>query len=819
MQAATLERSAERGATWESAAAPSSLIGGGLSAARVDGIDARVEAGLSDLPRGRPEPTAGPGRPRNRLFPGSRLGQDWSVSSSLVLAGVFLSALAASASEPSAPAVDVQKIVRICEDGFPDLGMWRYRPGDDLRYAGEEFDDSGWLSARPYFLVGRSPPGWEGIGWFRRRVRVDERFRDRTLGVFVAQVGAFELYIDGRWVAGKGFPLPERPGELPFGSEGPLTTLELDEEEVVLAMRVATPADSKRYSPMPFAGALVDLCPPEVGVRRVHELFGWVRVVYGAFIGFSFTLGILHLLLHAAMPAADRRARRSRAEERASSAHERAGHLDYAVFTLALGSLSLFVLIRSYPGTFVEGWWTNLGFKISLLFLSAFGARFFAGAAFGPKSPIRRATLYLLGVALLLAPWMSIQMGYVLAITSMAVMLWLVLELARRRRPDRHVIVVGTVAMLVASAIQVAPELFGLGTFKNFAFMYGFVVLLGAMAIHLTRSVGRTHRALAARIEEVERLSEANLEEQARAQKAALERLALEAENQKQAQALEEANRRAALLEELEEANRKLRATQAQLVQSEKMASLGQLVAGVAHEMNTPIGAIHSVHGSLSRATLKLRDRLVELAPGALEDRKVLASLKVLDDGAGVIATGSERVSAIVHRLRTFARLDEAELQLVDLHDGLEDTLVLTRHELKRGIEVVRDYGELPRIACYPGQLNQVFLNLVVNARQAMGEKGTLKLSTRDVGDGVEVHISDDGPGIRSEHLSRIFDPGFTTKGVGVGTGLGLAICYRIVEAHRGRISVVSAPGEGATFSIWLPKDLEERARRAERPT
>ncbi len=262
----------------------------------------------------------------------------------------------------------------------------------------------------------------------------------------------------------------------------------------------------------------------------------------------------------------------------------------------------------------------------------------------------------------------------------------------------------------------------------------------------------------------------------------------------------------------LEETNRDLRETQAYLVQSEKMAALGTLVAGVAHEINTPVGAISSMHNTLLRAIDKLKQIFdAEIEGGIAEHRKLTATFKVAEDANRVIASGSERVNGIVKRLKSFARLDEAELKTADVHAGIEDTLVLIHHEIKHHINLIKEYGQLTPIACYPGKLNQVLLNLLVNAKQAVGEQGTITIKTRQHDGHVYISITDDGVGIAAENLSRIFDPGFTTKGVGVGTGLGLSIVYRIVhEDHHGDIQVESEKGVGTTFTVIIPDNLDE---------
>jgi signal transduction histidine kinase len=261
---------------------------------------------------------------------------------------------------------------------------------------------------------------------------------------------------------------------------------------------------------------------------------------------------------------------------------------------------------------------------------------------------------------------------------------------------------------------------------------------------------------------------------------------------------------------ELEQANRELRETQAQLVQSGKMASLGMLVAGIAHEINTPVGAINATQDTLRRAVGKLKKALEsELAGQSPEIRTIHVSLDAIETANQVIETGATHVALIVRRLRSFARLDEAELQRADIHQGLGEAIALVHHEVKDRIEIVRNFGDVPPIVCYPGRLNQVFLNLLNNSWQAIKGGGRIVITTKVAGDNVEIAIGDNGGGIPETDLKNIFDPGFTTKGVGVGTGLGLSICYQIIQDHKGRIDVESTVGEGTTFTITLPQDAQ----------
>jgi signal transduction histidine kinase len=207
-----------------------------------------------------------------------------------------------------------------------------------------------------------------------------------------------------------------------------------------------------------------------------------------------------------------------------------------------------------------------------------------------------------------------------------------------------------------------------------------------------------------------------------------------------------------------------------------------------------------------------LKAVLNDIVPeGYTGNPKLTATLKVMEDANRVIASGSDRVTTIVKRLRSFARLDEAELKDTNIHEGIEDTLMLIHHEIKHNISIIKNYGEVPVISCFPGKLNQVILNLLINARQAMQDRedGKITITTRHENGKVYISIGDNGMGIPPKNLQKIFDPGFTTKGVGVGTGLGLSIVYRIIrEDHLGDIKVESEPGKGTTFTIIIPDNL-----------
>ena len=254
---------------------------------------------------------------------------------------------------------------------------------------------------------------------------------------------------------------------------------------------------------------------------------------------------------------------------------------------------------------------------------------------------------------------------------------------------------------------------------------------------------------------------------------------------------------------ELEQANQKLRETQVHLIQSEKMASLGQLVAGIAHEINNPLSFalsnVFSIQGWLGQVLDEAGDGLTSELRGRLDK----ARARIIDTGQGL-----ERVRELVVKLRTFSRLDEGEFKTIDVREALESVLLFLRHKMSDRIEVVREYGPQNDLACYAGQLNQVLMNVVANAVDAIDEQGTITVSTACEAENFVISVKDSGCGIAADHLERIFDPFFTTKPVGQGTGLGLAISYKIVQAHKGHLTVRSDVGAGTEFKVVIPRNL-----------
>jgi signal transduction histidine kinase len=280
-------------------------------------------------------------------------------------------------------------------------------------------------------------------------------------------------------------------------------------------------------------------------------------------------------------------------------------------------------------------------------------------------------------------------------------------------------------------------------------------------------------------------------------------------------------NRQFATMNDLLQSNDKLEEAQSHLLQTEKMASIGQLAAGVAHEINNPIGFVHSNLNTLEKYLIDTFTmiNLYEQAENSISDPEVLAKLKAAKVELDIVflqedlrslmdetKDGIYRVKQIVQNLKDFSHVDATEeWHFYDLHKGLDNTLNIVNNEIKYKANVVKKYGNIPEVECISSQINQVVLNLLVNAGHAIEEHGTITISTGLQGDEVWVEIADTGKGIKPEHLNKIFDPFFTTKPVGQGTGLGLSLSYGIIQKHNGRIVLHSEVDKGTTFRIWLP--------------
>jgi len=326
----------------------------------------------------------------------------------------------------------------------------------------------------------------------------------------------------------------------------------------------------------------------------------------------------------------------------------------------------------------------------------------------------------------------------------------------------------------------------------------------GAADYLLKDRMTRLGPAVRRAIQERKLRRELRLEKEHAEAKAVIERALAETAERRAAVALglAESNR------ELEEANRRLKETQTQLIQNEKMASLGQLVAGIAHEINNPLAFVVN---NLFIVESGLDGLLPEIEPNLQSSS--LGKLRKFQGCLGEMRQGLDRVKELILDLRTFSRLDAGEFKTVDVAEGIDSVLLLLRHKMAGRIVAERRYGPERMLFCYAGRLNQVLMNLIVNAVEAIAGEGKIVITTSNTPDSFLISVRDSGEGIPEEIRSKIFDPFFTTKAIGQGTGLGLAISYGIVQDHGGSIDVQSEKGTGTEFTVRIPLNLASRRK------
>jgi len=271
---------------------------------------------------------------------------------------------------------------------------------------------------------------------------------------------------------------------------------------------------------------------------------------------------------------------------------------------------------------------------------------------------------------------------------------------------------------------------------------------------------------------------------------------------QDQAKKLQTANKQLGQKnKDLQATMQELKETQDQLLLNEKLAGLGQLVAGITHEINNPIGTVISSMDVLERCLAKIEDSLKDSKAG----EELAEMLKIAEDNVKVSADAGDRIALIAKSLKNFAALDESDYQVINIHQGIDNSLTLLAGELRDRVTVIRQYGEIPKIACYPGQLNQVFMNLFKNASQSISGEGSIEVRTSQDNNHIKIEIADSGRGIPSTKLNRIFDFGFTAGDTRMKMSSGLSTAYNIIQKHRGKMKIESMEGKGTTVSLFLP--------------
>lgn len=631
----------------------------------------------------------------------------------------------------SVPRVDDLPLV----GALPLLAGWRFRSGHAEARAARDFDDSGWmvLDSLETTLTEatRERIGWTGEGWFRLRLHVDPGLPAGAVGLLYGHSGALAIYLDG----------------LLLDTSGRVASRQADEQ-------VYLTGDVKRMTPLTLTPgaehviavhfsnrnslAVLD-SPDRLGFAtflvdlsqwgQLAQRYVYTSVFHQTLFVVPLAFGIFHLLLFLY--------------------HRRqVGHLYYALFALSVSVLIYAPLHLGYVHALREFMLLRLTFKWALLAVPLTALLFlyteFLG---GPTRLFKSACVLGVGVGALAFVIPLDFIYYVVLLFFVDVVRVVVLGL-RRDMPGTFIVRAGWFVFAGGCLLQVLMELSVIetpgGPFVFFPYIYGTLILVVSMSVYLARAVGRTNRELEDKLEQVSNLS---------------------------ARALEHERE----------------------VQSAKLSTLTHLVAGIVHEMNSPVGAIRSARDTLARAVARLREGI----PSG-------PALQAIDGATSALESATDRLGTILSGFKSFSHLDEAEWQIARLEEGLDSTVALMDSQLQGQITVEKEYGGIPAIWCTPARLNQVFMHLITNALQAMDGPGTLRLRTWVEDDRVCVGIRDSGVGIPAEQLGGLFDVAFRRR-ARVKMGMGLVADSHTVSEHGGKMHVHSKVGVGTEVIIRLP--------------
>lgn len=680
------------------------------------------------------------------------------------------------------------------------LEYFRYHAGDDINWAMKEYDDSNWPMVKSNFYIDSLPDSnWRGIGWFRASIKISNKLVNEPLMIIAHHLGAMEIYLDGRLIESYG-TVSSNPDieDIVVNPQYKPTVFEIgDTLRHVIAIRFSNAEGKSHFRLDNNQGFDIVLSKY---TDSIDDAIVFVRMSTAhnlAFTAAPLLLGIIHLFLFIFYP-------RMR------------DNLYFAIFAISMAVMPFCFIIMEITESYRIFILANWIMKTSVVSMTVFGAAFVYSAFYGKLLKIFWIFAAAGFVWLIFSWWLTIEILYIFSIVILMEIIRTTLLAIHRRRPGAWIVGLGILSFTSSSIYIMLVDtgiIKSLSIHSYFIFLYGMAMLILSMSVYLGWRFAKTNKQLELQIVQVKELSDKTIEQERLAKEQQMRQALLETEINHRRKEAEKARELAEALKKLEIAHRELQDTQAQLIQAEKMASLGQLVAGIAHEINTPVGAVSSMHDTSRRALAKLKDEMLAECENDKQKAQLAKAFETIEGMYKVIDDGTGRVVNIVRRLKSFARLDEAELKSVDIHEGIEDTLTLIHHEIKHNITIRKNYSDIPPIACYPGKLNQVFLNLLINARQAIKDKGEIEITTylKDSDSKVYIEISDTGMGIEEKNINRIFDPGFTTKGVGVGTGLGLSICYQIMKDHFGEIKVKSTAGEGTTFTLIIPTDLNRQ--------
>ncbi|MGF1510358.1 MAG: ATP-binding protein [Myxococcota bacterium] len=587
------------------------------------------------------------------------------------------------------------------------------------------------------------PDRWDGSSWFWQRITyVGEPVE---VHLWLQHLGDVDVFFDGRRVGGN---VRAHGTAVDLTGRSPIE-LRIEPGEHLLALHVHNPWAVRLERMMSWAGFSAELNRSEDSFTEHWDPIARHAAFHGWLNGFVMALILFHLVLYAA--------RRSRTDSLLCAASIFA----FGLF-IYLQFLSLYAESAKghYATVLVSNALTPLG--------SALLARFFFGVTKQPAPTAFSVFQWSAIVPIVLLPYIGIGGCYAYGAAAALVVGLLLVQARRKRVRGLWVLSVGGTLLLLTVFIEVLSWFADLPSPEH-CITLGFSALLVSISVYMASDFARTER-----------------------------------ESARRATALQEAERRAEMAAELERVNRELRDTQAFIVQNEKMIALGQLAAGLSHEMNNPLGAIRSGSQTMTAGVDKL-DSLVEQSPS-----RARAILTALRDAARVVREGAAKVATIVKKLKSFARLDESKLQRFDLRELIRETIDILEPlwppNIRRHVDVPQGAWAIGA----PAELNQAFYQVLLNALQAQPSGGSVIIGCRQDGSDWTVWVEDRGPGIPEEIRSRVFDPGFTTKGNGVGTGLGLSIAYQILTSHGGYVFVEPGAEAGTRVLMRIPSESSE---------
>ena len=677
---------------------------------------------------------------------------------------------------------------------------WKYHAGDSAVWANPAFDDSAWETFDARLDSDKLPKsGWHGIGWFRLHLEVDSTFWGKPLALNLYQYGgAAEIYLDGKRLCTFGTVgaslEDEQGGGTTIGDIYPPKFILFDKSaaHVVAVRRSSFLRFEEPLLSLGFAIAVLDLN------RTIEQSFRTTR--YEASFQMLMTaaplvLALLHLLLFAFYP---------RLKE----------NLYFALFAMSISALA-FLLYQLISFSFVmesrQTWFVAKLINPVLLLMFLFGLRFLY-VLFYEKLPRQFWVFLLISIGLGILPWSNLVTTDVYIALGAMVMLVEMLRLAVlafvRKKEDAWIIGLGfvffilTVIIMMLSFVGVVPLKYATTGVEIF-WILGVLGLLLSMSIYLARQIARTSKNLEAEITKT---------------------MQLEVENARKEVELQKAAELKAAYQELDAAHTNLKATQQQLITQEKLASLGQLTAGIAHEIKNPLNFVNN----FAALSIDLAKELDETLASS-QDKKVgeiidevKDTLTALQQNAEKINHHGKRADSIVKSMMQHARGSSGQRELVDINHLLDEAVNLTYHGMRANdaafnITIEKEYdASIGKLEVVPQDISRVFLNIINNACYAAHQKKKdsldgfspmLSVSTKNFGDRIEIRLRDNGNGIPADVREKIFNPFFTTKPSGQGTGLGLSISYDIiVQQHRGEIKVESEEGKFTEFVVRLPR-------------